>query len=62
MTGMNVETAAWRRDGIEGEVLTEEVLAARRRRRNLIIGALALLVAVAAILILFVYRLLRRGR
>ena len=48
---MNLETAAWRRDGIEGEILSEEVLASRRRRRNIIIAAIAaLLVVIAAVI------------
>ena len=51
---MNVETAGWRREGIEGEVLTEEVLAQRRRRRRIIIAAAvaALVVIVAAVMLM----------
>ncbi len=50
---MNLETAAWRRDGIEGEVFSEELLASRRRRRNIIIAAIvALLVVIAAVIAL----------
>jgi RND family efflux transporter MFP subunit len=54
MTTMNVETAGWRREGIEGEVLTEEVLAQRRRRRRIIIAAAvaALVVIVAAVMLM----------
>ena len=44
---MNVETAKWRRQGIEGAVISEEMIAQRRRRRNIIIAAL---LAVAVIL------------
>lgn len=47
---MNLETAGWRRDAIQGEILSEEVLESRRRRRNIIIGAIAALVVLAAIL------------
>ncbi len=47
---MNVETTAWRRDGIQGEVVSEELLARRRRRRNIIIAAVIVaLVAIAAV-------------
>jgi RND family efflux transporter MFP subunit len=50
---MNLETAAWRRDGIEGEVFSEELLASRRRRRNIIIAAIAaLLIVIAAVIAL----------
>ena len=49
---MNVETAKWRREGIEGEVVAEEVIAKRRRRKRIIIAVVAaaalLLVAVIA--------------
>jgi RND family efflux transporter MFP subunit len=44
---MNVETAKWRRQGLEGAVISEELVAQRRRRRNIIIAAL---LAVAVIL------------
>ncbi len=54
---MNFETAGWRRDGIEGEVLTEEVLAQRRRRKRLIIAA----AVVALIAILAVVMVMRGG-
>ena len=48
---MNLETAGWRRDAIEGEILGEEVLASRRRRRNIIIAVIAaLLVVIAAVI------------
>jgi RND family efflux transporter MFP subunit len=57
MTTMNFETAGWRRDGIEGEVLTEEVLAQRRRRKRLIIAA----AVVALIAILAVVMVMRGG-
>jgi RND family efflux transporter MFP subunit len=47
---MNVNTASWRRDPVEGAVLTAEVLAERRRRRRMIIIAavVAALIAVVA--------------
>jgi RND family efflux transporter MFP subunit len=46
---MNVETAKWRRQGLETAVMSEELIAQRRRRRNLIIAAVvALLVILAA--------------
>ena len=50
---MNFETAGWRRGGVEGEVLSEEVLASRRRRRNIIIAAIvaALIAIVAAVML-----------
>jgi RND family efflux transporter MFP subunit len=44
---MNVETPKWRSQGLEGAVLSEELLAQRRRRRNIIIAAV---LAVAVIL------------
>ena len=48
---MNVETAAWRRDALEGEVLDALTIARRRRRRNVIIAAgIAILLAVIAVL------------
>ena len=47
---MNVETAKWRREGIEGEVLAEEVIARRRRRKRIIIAAVVVaLIAIAAV-------------
>jgi RND family efflux transporter MFP subunit len=51
MTTMNFETAGWRRDGIEGEVLSQEVLVRRRRRRNIIIAAaIAFIIAIVAVM------------
>ncbi len=48
---MNFETAGWRRDGIEGEVLSQEVLVRRRRRRNIIIAAaIAFIIAIVAVM------------
>jgi RND family efflux transporter MFP subunit len=53
MTTMNFETASWRRDGVEGDVLSDEVLARRRRRRRIIIAAaVALVIAVVAAVML----------
>ena len=52
---MNLETKAWRRDAIEAEVLSEDVIA-RRRRRRLILAVTAVLVVLAAILIAFMSR------
>lgn len=50
---MNVETAKWRRSGIEAEILSDEVIASRRRRKRIIIGlivaALIALIAVVAL-------------
>jgi RND family efflux transporter MFP subunit len=46
---MNVETSGWRSQGLEGAVLSQELIAQRRRRRNMIIAALlAIAVIVAA--------------
>jgi RND family efflux transporter MFP subunit len=47
---MNFNTASWRRDPVEGAVLTAELLAERRRRRRMIIIAavVAALIAVVA--------------
>jgi RND family efflux transporter MFP subunit len=52
---MNVETAAWRRDALEGEVLTEagEI---NRRRRRLILVAIAAAVVIALVAIFFLSR------
>ena len=52
---MNLETTGWRRDAIEGAVLSEDVIA-RRRRRRLILIVTAVLVVLAAILIAFMSR------
>lgn len=49
---MNLETTAWRRDAVEGEVLSNEVIE-RRRRRRIIIAAAAVIAVLAAILIAF---------
>jgi RND family efflux transporter MFP subunit len=49
MKTMNVNTANWQRDPVEGAVLADEVLAQRRRRRRII-----MISAVAAALILLV--------
>jgi RND family efflux transporter MFP subunit len=56
MKTMNFETAGWRREALQGEVVAD-VLTARRRRRNVIIG---LVVAVAA-LALAAFFMLGRG-
>jgi RND family efflux transporter MFP subunit len=46
---MNVETAKWRSQHLEGAVLSAELIAQRRRRRNIIIAAvLAVMVILAA--------------
>jgi RND family efflux transporter MFP subunit len=55
MKTMNLETTAWRRDAVEGEVLSNEALQ-RRRRRRIIIAAVAVIAVLAAILILFMSR------
>lgn len=46
---MNFETARWRRTTVEGEVLSDEVLAERRRRRNIIIIVASVVVALAIV-------------
>lgn len=44
---MNFESAKWRRNPTEPELVDEEVLARRRRRRNIILIAVAVLIALA---------------
>src|SRR3712207_560457 len=53
MTTMNLETAAWRRDGIETAALTEEILDRRRRRRNIIIAAAVVALAIIVAFVMF---------
>jgi HlyD family secretion protein len=54
MKPMNVETAKWRRDGIEEIVIDEAAIARKRRnRRNLIIALIVVVAAVVAALLLF---------
>ena len=54
---MNVETAKWRREGMEGEVLADEVIAQRRRRKRIIIA----IAAVAAVLLAAILAFTRGG-
>lgn len=54
---MNFETAGWRREALQGEVVAD-VLTARRRRRNVIIGVV---VAVAALALAAFFMLGRGG-
>src|SRR6188474_2651009 len=49
---MNVETAAWRRDDLDGEVASGQVDTDRRRRR-LIIAAAGILVLIVILAVLF---------
>jgi len=49
---MNIETAKWRRDGIEEVVVDETIVVRQRRRRRNIIIAVVALVALAAVLVL----------
>jgi len=54
MKPMNIETAKWRRDGIEEVVVDETIIVRqRRRRRNIIIAALALIAVAVALVLLF---------
>ena len=55
MNRMNVETAAWRRDALEGEVLTEGATINLRRRR-IIIAAVAAAVLIALVVAFLVSR------
>lgn len=47
---MNFETAGWRRDALDGEVLDEVALKQRRKRRNVIIAAVVAAIILAAAL------------
>src|SRR4051812_4813702 len=55
MNGMNIETAAWRGEPVQGEAAEHErtILIVRRRRRALIVGAAALLIAVIAMVLFY---------
>jgi RND family efflux transporter MFP subunit len=54
---MNVETPKWRSQGIEGALISEELLAQRRRRRNIIIAA----VLAAVVILAAAFMMLNRG-
>jgi RND family efflux transporter MFP subunit len=56
MTTMNIETAAWQRDGVETAIVADELLARRRRRRNIIIAVL-----LAAAVLIGAYFFMNRG-
>jgi RND family efflux transporter MFP subunit len=56
MTTMNIETAAWQRDGVETAIVADELLARRRRRRNIIIAVL-----LAAAVLIGAYFIMNRG-
>lgn len=52
---MNVETAKWRRSGLESEIIGDELIAARRRRRRIIIAAVVALVVLIAAVVFFTW-------
>ena len=56
MKTMNFDTASWRRDPVEGAVMTAEVLAERRRRRRFFIIAALVVALIAVVAIVFLSR------
>jgi len=53
MNRMNVETAAWRRDALEGEVLTEGATINLRRRRIIIVAVIGLVLIAVLLAVVF---------
>jgi RND family efflux transporter MFP subunit len=53
MKTMNFETAGWRRDSLEGEVVQDALVERRRRRNRLIIIAAALIALAVAAFVIF---------